>query len=194
MRLHHAVLIALLGATAACTPGFVEDNESNVLLRIVEVLTQATGATTEDASFLLSDVRFEGGVFNDNATLTVANIPKNPNPNLLQGDFNDVIIERYEVSYFRTDGHNTEGVDVPFRFSGAASGRIPANAEGEVAVILVRHQAKVEPPLRLLVGLGGEQILTMFAEVTIHGRTINERAVTASTRIPITFADFADEQ
>jgi hypothetical protein len=60
-------------------------------------------------------------------------------------------------------------------------------------IIVVRHQAKFEPPLRQLRGLGGALVLTVQARITLHGVTATGKAVTASTALEVVFADFSDE-
>jgi hypothetical protein len=193
MRRFGLVVLAAL-AFNACTPEFLTQNNSQVLMRILKVSSEA-GEESEEGDFLLSDV---DPVFNDNAVITVEVLAKNaalPDP----GRFNDVMVERFEVRYFRTDGRNQEGVDVPFRITGPLGTLIPVNTEGDVAFVIVRHQAKEEPPLRNLRFVsntgngGGLGILTVVAEITLHGRTTRGEGVTASARLQITFADFADE-
>lgn len=188
-------LVALAAlALNACVPEYLEQNNSQVLMRIIKVSSES-GENEEEGDFLLSDVT---PVFNDNAVLTVEVLAKNPSIQDV-GRFNDVMIERYEVRYFRTDGRNTEGVDVPYRFTGAIGTLIPVNTDGDIAFIVVRHTAKLEPPLKNLVFIpgtvsgGGLDILTCIAEITLHGRTTRGEAVTASARLTVTFADFADD-
>jgi len=70
-------------------------------------------------------------------------------------------------------------------------------------VSVVRHQAKQEPPLLNLTRVTvsdnhttqapAEGIVTMVAEITIYGRTTNDRNLTAVTQLQVTFADFASE-
>jgi hypothetical protein len=183
---------------SGCTPAFLRQDEANVLLRITKVIGQQ-GENEEESDFINSDVIPN---FNDNALIRLVAIAKDPNsigttagPN----NFNDVLLERYEVVYRRSDGLGTEGVDVPYRISGGLSTRVPSDGtEAETALVVVRHQAKEEPPLRnlrLLPNLGqggGVDILTVVAEITVHGRTVNGKGVTASGRLTINFADFAD--
>ena len=133
-------------ALSGCTNDAAERNESDILLIITAVETEAA-PSGDSGNFLLSDVgRVEdpSGVFNDNAILTIQNVPKNPN-NPTQSNYSDVIMERYSVRYFRTDGLNTEGVDVPYTFQGPLAGSIPAGDEADFALILVRHSAKRSP-------------------------------------------------
>jgi hypothetical protein len=178
----------------ACVPDYLETNNSQVIMRITKVSSEA-GEQAEPSDFLHSDVV---PVFNDNAVITVEVLPKNPTIEVT-GRFNDVMIERYEVRYFRTDGRNQEGVDVPFRITGPLGTLIPLGEDADVAFVVVRHQAKTEPPLRNLAFIpdlgsgGGLDILTVVAEITLHGRTTRGEGVTASARLQITFADFADD-
>jgi hypothetical protein len=102
-----------------------------------------------------------------------------------------VLVERYEVRYFRSDGRATEGVDVPYRISGNISTALDATTDSggnvTVPIEVVRTQAKLEPPLLNLTNGGGEIVLTAFAEVTVFGHTIAGQAVRASGRLQIDF-------
>jgi hypothetical protein len=175
---------------AGCTPDFAEQGEGPVLLRIVGISTEA-GEQEEEGAFLNSDVT---PIFNDNAVVTVEVIPKNPflsNQLPLQ----DVLLERYEVRYIRSDGLSQEGVDVPYRISGGLSVLARVGDETEVAFVIVRHQAKFEPPLSNLRGaVGGDFVLSTTAEITLHGRTTAGDVVSARGFVRINFADFADAQ
>jgi hypothetical protein len=121
-----------------------------------------------------------------------------------------VYLERYEVRYFRSDGRDVEGVDVPFRITGPL-GNIRFHTAGPggggeveqtVSITLVRHQAKLEPPLANLRGgtltdtgafqLPNGAVLTTIAEVTIFGRTVQGEALKAVGNVQVTFADFPD--
>lgn len=194
MRLLTLVLACAV-LSFGCTADFATQSEADVILRIVKIIG-LEGEEQEEGDVLFSDVT---PVFNDNARMNFEVVPKNPNlPD--PGAFNDVFLERYEVRYIRSDGRNTEGVDVPYRFTGGMATLVRANGGDIPAVIMVvRHQAKLEPPLRNLafvnptVNGGGQGILTVVAEITVHGRTTSGKAVSATGRLTITFADFADE-
>ena len=63
------------------------------------------------------------------------------------------------------------------------------------AIEVVRAQAKLEPPLRTLQGatsgtLGGALVVTMFADITVHGRTISGIPVSSTGSLQIDFADY----
>src|SRR5206468_2987360 len=105
----------------------------------------------------------------------------------------DITVERYEVHYFRSDGRNVEGVDVPFSISGNVAQEVVEEGTASLAVEVVRRQAKLERPLSTLRGSGGAIVLTMFAEVTVHARTTTGQATNSvSARVQIDFADFVD--
>ena len=117
---------------------------------------------------ITSDVQISNGsICPDFAALRVENHLKNP-LNTDASFRSDIVIERYDVRYFRSDGRSTEGVDVPFRITGNVAQEIQASNSAVLNLEIVRRQAKLEPPLRNLQGLGGGQVVTMFAEVTIR--------------------------
>jgi hypothetical protein len=175
---------------SGCTPEFAETGNAPVLMRIVSIATEE-GQEGESSAFLNSDV---SPVFNDNAVVTVEVIPKNPRL-VIDIPFQDVMIERYEVRYFRSDGLTEEGIDVPFTISGGLGVLARVGSETEVAFVLVRHQAKFEPPLSQLRGsFGGESVLSVTAEITLHGRTTAGEALSTRGFVRINFADFAESQ
>src|SRR5689334_1029292 len=121
---------ATVAALAGCVPHFAEVNDSPVILRVDSVAGSSGGTGSTGGSgignVLLSDVvTSTGGVFNDNATLTVEALSKNQNGPVLN-PLNDVMIEQYHVRYLRTDGLNREGVDVPYSFNGSVQALVPA--------------------------------------------------------------------
>ncbi len=114
-----------------------------------------------------------------------------------------MIVERYEVYYVRSDGRGLEGVEVPFRISGnfTTGEDVATNGGATISVEVVRAQAKLEPPLRNLrrtnpdnseLEGGGALIITMFAHITIYGRTVSGEPVQDSGTLQIDFADWPD--
>jgi hypothetical protein len=189
----------------ACVPDWAQQNATPYIMEIASI-TNAEGELP-----ILSDVNDAktGGFENDNAVVTVNLFRKNNNADLSTSAVEHVYLERYEVRYFRTDGHNIEGQDVPYRVTGPLGNprfHTPASGsevELETIITIVRHQAKLEPPLRNLrlaqAGDSGsvlvpqQAIITCIAEITIHGRTVQGQVLVASGRVPVTFSDFADE-
>jgi hypothetical protein len=182
MKGYWIALVAL--AFVGCTPDWAQRGDSVMVLLMTGI---------NDGSPMDSDVRISnGGICPDFATLRVENHFKNPNLEAT-GFRGDITIERYEVRYFRSDGRNQEGVDVPYRITGNVAQEIVAPGAATLAVEVVRRQAKVEPPLSNLQGNGGAFIVTMFAEVTLHARTTTLVPTNSvSARMQIDFADFGD--
>jgi hypothetical protein len=102
---------------------------------------------------------------------------------------NEVTINRYHVEYVRSDGRNTQGVDVPFAFDGAVTLTI-ADA-GSVGFTLVRIQAKQEAPLKALALHRGAEAISTVAHVTFYGHDQAGREVSVTGNIEVDFADWA---
>jgi hypothetical protein len=108
--------------------------------------------------------------------------PNQPTPN------NFITITQYHVEYVRSDGHNIQGVDVPYAFDGAVTATVTDAAT--VGFTLVRHEAKKEAPLATL-NSGGAP-LTTIARVTFYGHDQTGREVSVTGNIEITFLNLAD--
>jgi len=104
---------------------------------------------------------------------------------------NLITFNRYRVTYIRTDGRNTPGVDVPYPFDGAITATI-SDEPTTVGLTLVRLQSKLENPLLPLVGGGGALAISTLAEVTFYGADQAGHEVSATGRISVTFADWGD--
>ena len=77
-------------------------------------------------------------------------VPTTPSP------LNAITVTHYRVVYRRTDGRNTQGVDVPYAFDGGMTMTVPAKIRPAIGFFeLVRIIAKDEAPLRRLVNNGG---------------------------------------
>jgi hypothetical protein len=104
---------------------------------------------------------------------------------------NAITVNRYHVDFKRTDGRNTQGVDVPYSFDGAATGTFDSSG-GSLAFVLVRGQAKLEAPLKALRSGGGSIIISTIAEITFYGSDQNGNAVSVKGMITVNFADWGD--
>ena len=110
MKLIAVVLMVGALALSGCgmSPDYVTQSEANVSLFVNEI---------NDGSVLQSDVRTgdeSNTVEADNVEVSFANRSKNPNVTTVQVA-RAIDIDRYTVRYFRSDGRNTPGVDVPYR-------------------------------------------------------------------------------
>jgi len=162
---------------------------------IIDQLEAASGS--DDAEFsheLSSDVATNGTRFEDLGRVTLSLGLKNigaPGQAAAPTSNNFITVTRYHVSFRRSDGRNTPGVDVPYGFDGGGTVTVTDSA-ATLGFVLVRGQSKFEPPLSNLVGLGGSVLISTIADVTFFGKdqTGNDVAVTGS--ISVNFADWGD--
>lgn len=185
-----------LVATAGCGSELLRTGRSPVYL-VVENIQAVDNTRNTTSAFLTSDVHDPTGtVVNDNAIVTIRAEAKNPA--VATTAINAVTLTRYHVDFRRTDGRNTPGVDVPYSFDGGLSVTIQPGGTAQAVFEIVRHQAKLEPPLknldaltatgdRLVSGLG---FLSTIAEITIYGHDGNGNEVSVQARIDVHFGDF----
>jgi len=181
---------------------FATNNRADVILRMNTIEGQGgkAGGAGDTGQQLLSDVvdcstKAEDGTpicseFNDNALMTLEVTAKNPTATLT--NFEDVVLTTYTVNYLRADGRNVEGVDVPFSISGNITSIITVGGTSTIPIIVVRHQAKVEPPLRDFQVGGTSVLLTVSAKISVYGRTTSGKEVSATGYLEIVFANFGD--
>ncbi len=198
-----AIAAACLASSVSCGGELLRTGRSPVYLIVSNMQGSNGNEATTFSAFLLSDVQvlvnqtINGVVvrvptfYNDNAQATLRVEAKNLSAPTTP--VNDVTITRYRVNFRRSDGRNTPGVDVPYGFDGGVSVTIPAGGSASVTFELIRHQAKLEPPLRNLVGLGGLGFISTIAEVTFYGRDQNGNELTATASMDVQFGDFADD-
>jgi len=184
-------LVALAVAAASC--GSVREGTGTSFL-IVEGMDFAPGNDrTQFEATLHSDVNTPGGNFDDLGRATFRLGLKDPGPSTApntptQNQF--ITIDRYHVRFFRADGRNTQGVDVPYEFDGAFTATVRANSV-QSAFVVVRHDAKREAPLAIL---GSNRlILTIIAEVTFYGRDQTGHETQAVARASIDFGNFVTD-
>jgi hypothetical protein len=199
-----AALAALcLFSAAGCGGELLRTGRAPMYLVVSRVSANAAGGA-EETAFLQSDVQrlvdttINGQtvkvatVFNDNATVFLRLEQKNPQ--FPSTPLNAVTMTRYRVVYRRTDGRNAPGTDVPYPFDGAMTTTIGPGDEVGVSFEIVRHQAKLEPPLKNLAGFGGLGFISTIAEITLWGRDQNGNEVVANAAIEVHFADFGDDE
>ena len=175
--------VALMAATllTSCSETIRTGQSSSYLV--------LTGLSSADGSTLKSDVRNDttGGIAEDVGT---ASFQLNMKDTLDQPTANNAItITQYHVEYVRSDGHNVQGVDVPYAFSGGVT--LTVSSGGTVGFTLVRIQAKQEAPLAALAKLGGERSISTIAKVTFYGHDQTGREVSVTGNIEVNFADWA---
>ena len=187
-----AALVAAVAVLPGCTARQMEGAGSSYL--IVDALNASRGDVDDFSGQLDSDVIGPTGVVADVAKLDLRLGLKDPgtttNPST-PTSANFITVTRYHVKYVRTDGRNTQGVDVPYEFDGGASVTVRDGASISTLVItLVRASAKLEAPLLALRSQGGQVILSTIAEVTLYGTDQAGREVSVLSKISVAFGDY----
>jgi hypothetical protein len=200
------LLLALVLVTyAACTS--VEDNSRSASLLTVSNVVGEPGSKGETPGTpLLSDVcdNPDGtpqdpdtcSVFNDNALVTFDNDFLQVGPGTGQGTsyLNDILVTQYRVDYVRSNGRNTPGVDVPFGIDGTMDIRVGVNSSADATILVVRHTAKVEPPLSEITTGEGEKVITANAQLRFFGHDIAGRSISATGFLEIHWANYGEGQ
>ncbi len=191
--------VALIGLCVplltSCINDAITSSRSSVNL-IIERIGAAAGGSNLDPinTYLQSDVLTFGGVFDDIARVTTRISFKDPgtseNP-ASPTTANFITIRRYHVRYVRGDGRNTPGVDVPYPWWGAVTSTTVSGIQ-TAEFVLVRASSKLEPPLRTLIGGGGQIVINTIAEITFYATDQTGAEVTALGTIGVNFADWAD--
>jgi hypothetical protein len=102
---------------------------------------------------------------------------------------NQITITRYHVAYVRSDGRNTEGVDVPYAFDGAVTGTITTqNNTLQMTFELVQTIAKQQSPLVQLET--SSAIITTIANVTFYGTDQVGNSINVTGSMTIEFGNF----
>ena len=174
------VVQSLQGASGADPNAF-----GSPLLSDVETLItspEPCTATTPCATF-----------FNDLGQVTMNLIlkdPGQPGNAAAPSDLNQVTFTRYRVTYRRSDGRNTAGVDVPHPIDSAVTFTVPPSGPATAAFEIVRNIAKREAPLLALRTNG--TIINTIADVSFYGRDQAGNDVIATGSIAVNFGNFAD--
>jgi len=128
-------------------------------------------------------------VFNDVGTATLHLAPKDVTATAPTTN-NAVTITRIHIKYVRSDGRNTQGVDVPYEWDAAATVTVPPGGSATVGFELVRHVAKEESPLVQLIS--NPSIINTITEVTFFGQDQTGNEVSVMGKIQINFGNFGD--
>jgi hypothetical protein len=193
------VLLMFLLFAYACTR--LENNQraSSTLIvqEAVGIPGQEGGGGTEGVP-LFSDVltcnddHTKCAVYNDDARVTLLNqyLQVGSGIGASPSYLSDIVVNRYRVDYFRPNGRNTPGVDVPFGIDGTMNIYVVTNSTSDATIAVVRHEAKKESPLVELLTGGQEGILTANAEMKFWGQDISGRTVSGIGYLEIHFANY----
>jgi len=186
--------VALAAAVSSCGDQTRQGTASSYL--IIGGIEAASGADpTTFGSGLASDVITVkddvATIFNDPARVTFKLGLKDPGPAsspVTPTQNNWITVTQYHVQYVRSDGHNIEGIDVPYAFDGGLAGTV--SGDTTLGFTLVRNQAKMEAPLAALAT--NPIVLSTIARVTFYGHDQTGRDVSVTGNVDVTFANFGD--
>lgn len=149
----------------------------------------------EGSTVIYSDVVTNDSVFNDVAVAVLEAHAFDPYDENITA-YKDIIVERVDIEFTRTDGLNTEGVDVPYAFSQEVNILVTAEgASSDLSFTIITHNAKLESPLVGLINLGAEKILKLEAHCTFYGRTVSGHDIAPVTHtVSVWCANFADAE
>ena len=185
--------VCLAGAAAGC--GDVVRQDRSPVSLVIESLTGASGASGNVGTFsgtlqsdVLTIVDDSPTIFSDSGQVTMRFVMKDilTTPSAM----NAVTINRYRVTFRRSDGRNTPGVDVPFPFDSAVTFTIAPGGAVTQAFELIRHVAKMEAPLAAL--QSSPVIISTVADITFFGHDLAGNELSASGSLGIQFGNFAD--
>jgi hypothetical protein len=208
MNLRLSFCVVVLGAVVSGCTATGRDGQSSSFL-MVDAITAASGARptafggslpSDVQTYVKADVNGQQvrvpTVFEDVAQITfrlAMKDPGTPTQPSAPSTINFVTLRSYRVTYTRTDGRNTPGVDVPYPFDGALTVTV-RDSPATTSLVLVRVQAKQEAPLRALIGGGGAMVISTIADVVFFGTDQAGREVSVTARISVNFADWGDPE
>jgi len=183
--------VALAGGALGCSSHVREGRSPSYL--IVDSVLAASGTDQTFGNTLSSDVETKSAVYSDSgqATMTLALKDIGPAANPAAPTTNNfVTVTRYHVQYRRSDGRNTQGVDVPYEWDAAATVTVSPSGSATIGFELVRLVAKEESPLVQL--KTSPSFINTITEVTFFGRDTVGNDVSATGKIQINFGNFGD--
>jgi hypothetical protein len=193
-----ALVLPVAGLAIGCTAdGEIDNADNNVILNIEELLL-----TSEP----FGDVLTSGGTILDDTVQVdfsaVLKAPITTNPQLVQPDLQSIALERYEVTFTRTDG----GTVAPPGFTRGISGlvRLTEPAAEEVVlltlsnIVIAPSTTKAQPPISYLISPGSEPgtnftNIQVNARIQFFGRTLSGQQVTVVGNVGINFANYGDD-
>ncbi len=193
-----ALTMMAVGLLAGCSAnGELDNSQNNVVLQIeaIELVSSPWG-----------DVLTSGGtILDDTADVTFTAVLKGPistNPLNSTPELQNVQLEKYEVTFTRTDG----GTAVPPGFTRGIAGLVRLTELGaeEIidldvpGVVIVPSTIKAQPPISFLIDPGTElgtnfPNIQVNAQIRFFGRTIAGDQVTAIANIGVNFANYGDD-
>lgn len=177
----------------------IENETKSGSLLVVESLTGVDMEGTE-VNFLQSDVLFQDPdtlvetIYADLGKATLRVRLLDPASAFGPSQYNNIMLDKYVVSFFRADGNNREGIDIPYSFEGYLSTTITVDTAVDINFVVVREVAKMEPPLvDLANSIRDVGVLECRAKIEFYGHDQVNKTVKAVGYLTVFFANYANE-
>lgn len=196
VTLKTAALLPIIILLLSCNP--VENDSTSATVVYLESL-MGVDMNANPANYVQSDVLYEDSatgtstIIADIATATMRAEMLSPALTTVPSQYNDVMIDRYVVSYFRSDGRNQPGIDIPHSFEGYLSITLNVGNTESFGFVIVREVAKAETPLINLRDARDAGVLEVTAKVEFYGHDMADRNIKVVGYISIFFANYANE-
>lgn len=112
---------------------------------------------------------------------------KDPSDNTTLSIYSDVMIDEYQVTYYRTDGNP----NVPAPVTIPCSVRVSTTQEASMELIVLTRDAKLQSPLKELAFGGGEGTIMLGAVFKFFGKDLSGNHITADYTLFVIAGDFA---
>jgi len=195
-----ALLVPITALAFGCSAaGDIDGTASAVIL----VINSITPVVVDTHTF--GDVITNGTLYDDTVLATLSahlKAPISTNPTTLTPELQDIILDRFEVTFTRTDG----GTSVPPGFVRGITARVRLTelgsdelVETEVGLTIFPNTTKAQPPVSYLVSPGSEPDtnyvnIQVQARIQFFGRTLSGDEVTATGYLGINLANFGDPE
>ena len=111
---------------------------------------------------------------------------KDPSDNTTLSIYSDVMIEEYQITYYRTDGNP----NVPAPVTIPCSVRVSTTQEATMELIVLTRDSKLQSPLKELAFGGGEGTIMMGAAIKFYGKDLSGNHITADYTLFLMVGDF----
>ena len=197
-----ALMMAVVALAIGCAAAGDIDDTQNAVILVIHSLESSSTHTIGDVitgGTILDDTLFIEFTAHLKAPITSVTSPTGSStPTVIE--LQEVIVERYEVTFERTDG----GSALPPGFTRAINKRVRLTPFGDdeltitsTSLTIVPATIKAQPPVSFLIDPGIE-LATNFASIQVtatirfFGRTLGGDPVAATARYGIEFANWAD--
>lgn len=121
------------------------------------------------------------------AKLKIKAYAKDPSDNTTLSIYSDVMIDEYQITYYRTDGNP----NVPAPVTIPCSIRVSTTLEAKIQAIVLTRDAKLQSPLKELAFGGGEGTIMLGAVFKFFGKDLSGNHITADYTLFLMAGDFA---